>query len=377
MIYFDNAATGGKKPDEVIEAAQSTIKYLSVNAGRSAHKLALFAEEQIYKTRKTVQEFFNAQKCERVIFTKNCTEALNLAIFGTVKKGGNVVTSVFEHNSVLRPLYALEEKGLITLSIVKPRKGKVVLKEDVEKAISEKTYLTCLTSASNLTGEISDYESIGRFLKEKNILFLVDGAQGAGHLCIDLKRQNIDIFCFSGHKGVDAIQGVGCLIFNDKTSVKPLIYGGSGSETFAKIPSSYPELLECGTANLPAILSLREGILYTRKHFAEKQKYLISLTSYLIKKLEKIKGVSVFSTQNPTGIVSFSYKDYFSQEIAGILSDKFDIAVRGGFHCAPLAHEFLNTSANGLVRVSFSQFNTFEEIDEFIYAMNNLDEYLF
>ena len=377
MIYFDNAATGFKKPDEVINATINTIKYLSVNAGRSSHALAAFAEEQIYQTRKKVANFFNAEKIERVIFTKNCTEALNVAINGTLKRGGNVITSVFEHNSVLRPLYSLEARGLITLTIIKPSRGKIILKEDIERAITDKTYLVCLTAVSNVTGEINDYESIGAFLKQKNILFLVDGAQGAGHVNFDLKKQNIDLFCFAGHKGLDAIQGVGCLIFNQNTQVKPLLFGGSGSETFAKRPSGYPELLECGTANLPAILSLKEAVGYTQLNLEKKQKYLIQLTAKLIDELKKIKGVTLYSEQSPSGIVSFGYKEFFSQEIAGILSQKYDIAVRGGFHCAPLCHKFLNTADNGLIRVSFSQYNTVEEISRFVCAIQSIDEYLF
>lgn len=377
MIYFDNAATSGTHPDSVIDGAVNCIKYLSVNPGRSAHKLSLTAEEKIYKTRKALCSFFCADKPERVIFTKNCTEALNVAIFGTVKHGGHVITSTFEHNSVLRPLYALERKGLITLTIVKPQRGNLILACDIERAINEKTYLVCLTAASNVTGEINDYEAIGALLHSKGITFLLDCAQAAGHLFLDMKKQNIDIICFSGHKGMNAIQGVGALIFNEKTTINPLLYGGSGSESFAHLPSGYPELLESGTANLPAIISLYEACLYTTQTLKEKQKYLIKLTARLIEGLSQIKGVKLYSMQNPIGIVSFSYKEYFSQEIAGVLSDKFDIAVRGGFHCAPLTHEFLNTKTNGLVRASLSQFNREDEIEEFIYAMKSIQNYLF
>lgn len=377
MIYFDNAATGFKKPDKVLESAFTTIKYLSVNPGRSAHKLAMHAEELIYNTRKEIMQFFNGY-CENcVIFTKNCTEALNVAIFGTLKKGGHVIVSTFEHNSVLRPLYALKRKGLITLSVVTPSKGNVILKEDIERALTDKTYLVCLTAVSNVTGETNDYETIGALLKQKGILFLVDGAQGAGHVNLDMQKQNIDLLCFSGHKGMDAIQGVGCLIFNKNLNVKPLTFGGSGSETFEQTPSGYPELLESGTHNLPAIISLYEATLYTKEIFLSKQKYLISLTAILIDKLKKIGGIKIYSTQNPAGIVSFSFRDYFSQEVAGVLSEKFDIAVRGGYHCAPLTHEYLKTKENGLVRVSFSQFNTENEIDEFIHSLTLLDKYIY
>ncbi|MBR3864322.1 MAG: aminotransferase class V-fold PLP-dependent enzyme [Clostridia bacterium] len=376
MIYFDNSATGYKKPDQVIESTVNALKYLSVNAGRSSHKLSLKGEEFIYKTRKEIANFFGSKFIQRVIFTKNCTEALNIAILGSLTHGDHVITSVYEHNSVLRPLYHLQEKGIITLSIVKPERGNMILESDISKAINPKTKMVCLTSASNVTGEISDYEAIGALLSKKNILFLVDGAQGAGHIHIDVTKHNIDLLCVAGHKGLDATQGVGCLIFNKKVDIKPLTFGGSGSETFAKIPSGYPELLECGTLNLPSIISLYEGVLYTKEILSKKQKHLIKLTGYTIDKLSKIPGVKIYSHQNPIGIVSFSYYDYFSQEIAGVLSDKYDIAVRGGFHCAPLTHEFLNTKERGLVRLSFSQFNTLFEIDQFIYALSNIKEYL-
>ena len=190
MIFFDNAATGAIKPNCVYEGAINVMKYLSINAGRGSYRLALYAEELIYKTRKEICSFFNGYSPERVIFTKNCTEALNVAIFGTLKKGGHVIASAYEHNSVLRPLYNLQDKGLITLTIVKPQNG-AVLKEDILNAITPKTYLVCLTGASNVTGEINDYEAIGSLLKQKGILFLVDGAQIAGHAFIDLKEQNI------------------------------------------------------------------------------------------------------------------------------------------------------------------------------------------
>ncbi len=376
MIYFDNSATGYKKPDQVIESTLNALKYLSVNAGRSSHKLSLKGEEFIYKTRKEVANFFGSKFTQRVIFTKNCTEALNIAILGTLKSGDHVVTTVYEHNSVLRPLYYLQSKGIITLTIVKPERGNMILESDILKALNSKTRMVCLTSASNVTGEISDYEAIGALLSKKDILFLVDGAQGAGHIYIDTHKHNIDILCVAGHKGLDSVQGVGCLIFNKKVDINPIIFGGSGSETFAKIPSGYPELLECGTHNLPSIISLYEGILYTKEIIEKKQKHLIKLTGYTIDKLSKIPGVKIYSHQNPIGIVSFSYYDYFSQEIAGILSDKYDIAVRGGFHCAPLTHEFLNTKECGLIRLSFSQFNTLFEIDQFIYALSNIREYL-
>lgn len=377
MIYFDNAATGGQKPTEVIESAIFAMKNLLVNPGRSAHDLAIKGEEFVYKTRKQIASFFNLDTPSQVIFTKNCTEALNVAIFGILKRGDHVITTTFEHNSVLRPLYHLESKGFISLTIVKPTKNNFITATCIKPHITPKTKLVCVTSASNVTGEINDYEAIGALLSKKGILFLVDGAQGAGHIYLDLKRQNINILCFSGHKGMDAIQGVGCLLFDKNVKIKPLTFGGSGSESFAKVPSGYPELLESGTLNLPAIISLGEGVLYNQKFIENKQKHLLYLTNYLIEKIKNINGITLYSRRNPVGIVSFSYKDCFSQEIAGVLSSKYDIAVRGGFHCAPKTHEFLKTQTNGLTRVSFSQYNTTSEIDHLVFALENLHKHVY
>ena len=242
MIYFDNAATGGVKPKTVYESTANCIKYLSVNAGHSSHKQAVLAEEYVYKTRKLLRDFFGADKSERVIFTKNCTEALNFAIFGLLKHGQNVVTTCFEHNSVLRPLYYLKKKGIITLTVIKPA-NRIILASDVERALSENTALVCVNGASNVTGEINDYEAIGALLQKKEITFLLDGAQIAGHAEINMRKHGIDVLCVSGHKGLDAIQGIGALIFNRKTKIEPITFGGSGTESFSPEPSGYPEKL--------------------------------------------------------------------------------------------------------------------------------------
>lgn len=377
MIYLDNAATGGYKPSCVYETAFNAIKYLNVNAGHSGHVLAVNAEKQVYKTRKALAEFFGAECVERVILTKNCTEALNLAILGTVKKGGNVIVSVHEHNSVLRPLYSLKEKGLITITEIAPQNDfGAIMAEDVERAISSETYMVCLTGASNVTGTVNDYEGVGALLKGRGITFLLDAAQIAGHTYINMQAQNVNVLCAAGHKGLNGIQGSGCLIFDKNTKIEPTLFGGSGTETFAEKPSGYPELLECGTLNLPAALALYEGVTYNAENMAYKQKLLLKLTKYLCAGLSRNKNVTVYSRPNPTGIAAFAYNGHSSQEIAGILSDYYDIAVRGGYHCAPLAHKFLHTEADGLVRVSLCEANVTAELDELLFALNDIPRHL-
>ncbi len=377
MIYFDNAATGGYKPFPVYESAVNAIKYLNVNAGHSGHALAVAAERRVFQTRKLLADFFGAECAERVIFTKNCTEALNLAILGTVKKGGNVLVSVYEHNSVLRPLYHLQKLGYITLTEVKPHiKFGAILADDVQQALRPDTYMVCLTGASNVSGVINDYEGVGEMLKGRGITFLLDAAQIAGHAHVNMSKCGINILCASGHKGLNGIQGSGCLIFDKKTHISPTFFGGSGTETFADEPSGYPELLECGTLNLPAVLSLYEGVLANKEGLAYKQKLLINLTAHLCEGLRKNKNVTLYSDKNPVGITAFSYKNRSSQEIAGILSDYYGIAVRGGYHCAPLAHKYFKTEEDGLIRASMCENNLTAEVDELVFALTDLEKHL-
>ena len=370
MIYLDNAATGGYKPNCVIDKAINVIKYLNVNAGRSGHRLSKTGLEFIYSARKTVSNFFNNNCVEKVIFTKNCSEALNTAILGTVKVGGHVVTTIFEHNSVLRPLYSLKEKGIITLTVVSPQNNKNITASDIQKAITTDTYLVIVNNISNVTGAVNDIESIGNYLKNKNILFMVDGAQSAGHINIDMAKFGINILCVAGHKGLYGIAGSGALIIDSKTDISPTFLGGTGTETFnLSKPFSYPERLEYGTLNLPAICSLDEGVRYICNNLAFISKQLTLSSEYVLDKLNKIDRVKTYSAPNPAGIVAFSIKNHSSIEVAEVLSDKFNIAVRGGFHCAPLVHKFLNTEEDGLVRASISLNNTKRELNALVDAV--------
>ena len=363
MIYLDNSATGGFKPNCVIDKVVSVIKYLNANPGRSSHRLSKTGLEFIYSARKTISEFFNNGCIDKVIFTKNCSEGLNTAIYGTLKPGGHIVTTIFEHNSVLRPLYNLEKKGLITLTIVSPQNGKFITANDIKNAILPSTYLVIINHVSNVNGAVNKIEEIGEFLKDKNILFLVDGAQSAGHIQIDMKKHHINMLCVAGHKGLYGISGSGCLIIDENTEVSPTFQGGTGTETFNLLgPQCYPEKLEYGTLNLPAICSLDEGIRYISNNLEFIKNQLTIKTEYLIENLLNINGVKVYSTPNPAGIVAFTILNHSSIEVAEILSNNFNIAVRGGFHCAPLMHKFLNTDSEGLIRVSTSLNNTKREL---------------
>ena len=373
MIYFDNAATGGFKPNNVLNKVNYVLKNLNANAGRSGHRLSRAGADIVYQARKKLCTFFNSGQVEKVIFTKNCSEALNTAIYGLVKKGDHVITTIFEHNSVLRPLFNLQEKGFITLTIISPKNNQFITKSDVENAFTLNTSLVIINHASNVTGAVNEIKEIGEFLKDKNAVFLVDGAQSAGHLKIDMKEFNIDALSIAGHKGLYAMQGSGALIFNDKTNILDTFQGGTGTETFNKFqPTCYPERLEYGTLNLPAITSLLEGVKYVENGLPIISATLLDYTALIINELKKIDGVKVFSSKNECGIVAFLLPNLPSSEVSEILSSNYDICVRGGFHCAPLVHEFLNTTEVGLVRVSLSPHNTKKEIFAFINAIKTI-----
>ena len=368
MIYLDNGATGGFKPRAVIDSAENVIKYLNANPGRSGHRLSITGANIVDECRQTVANFINCPK-NKVIFTKNCTEALNTAIFASLRVGGHIISTCYEHNSVLRPLTYLHNKGLISLDIVYPTKEKNIV-ESIEEKINAKTYLIVTTGSSNVTGESLPVKEIGKLCKEKNILYLLDGAQYVGHHPIDMEKYNISMLAMATHKGLYSIMGLGALGIKEEVELSPFILGGTGSESFnLNQPDCYPERLESGTLNLPAIASLTEGVKYVKRNFSHFSNTLIGYTSALIEQLKIINGVTCYSKPNPTGIVSFSCP-LPSTEVADILNTEYDIAVRGGLHCAPLMHKLLKTENFGLVRASLSVQNTTREIASLVRAVS-------
>lgn len=367
MIYFDNAASSFYKPYGAIDKALFAMKELSANPGRSGHELSLEGERLIYKTRTNISKTFNNRHIERVIFTSNCSEALNFAILGLQHKGTEIVTSITEHNSVLRPLYHLEKLGY-KLKFAKFSQKNCIMKDDLMPLVGKDTAFVVLNAVSNVTGHKNEFEQIGLELARLNIPFIVDGAQIGGHMPIDMDKYKISCLCLAGHKGLMSIQGVGVLIFSDSVEIDPIIFGGSGNEAFEPIPTVYPEKLEVGTHNLPAIVSLNEGLSSANNFYSASGQTLYAYTNILIEGLERIKGVTVYSKANPFGIVSFAMKNYPSVELAEDYYKHYKICVRGGFHCAPLLHKALGTSHFGLVRASLSTYNTIKEIEKFLFA---------
>lgn len=376
MIYFDNAATGGRKPDVVLTAVESALK-VCANPGRSGHKLSLSCLSFVENCRRTLSKFFENESFDRVAFTKNCTEALNIAIFGLLKKGDHAIVSCMEHNSVLRPLEFLRKSGVITYDVVwsegEKKNGKAnVTPAAVSALIKPNTKLVCITSASNVNGSIPPVEQIRQILP-KHVFLLCDGAQGGGHFPIHMKGTGIDLLTIAGHKGMYGIQGSGALLFSDRIELSPYMHGGTGSISLSlDMPDFYPDKLEAGTLSFPAVVSLLEGTRYLQKHGEEIAEKSVYLSDYFLKGLANLSAYTVYSKPNVCGIVAFSHKTMQSERIADLLSSDFDIAVRGGLHCAPLMHEDLGTLDGGLVRASFSPFNSVQEIDKLLFALKTL-----
>ena len=376
MIYFDNAATGGRKPDPVLNILPSAIKTCA-NPGRSGHKLSLACAERVQACRKTLNDFFDGYGVSQVAFTKNCTEALNIALWGVLEPGDHVITTCMEHNSVLRPLESLRKKGIIEYDVCplsgSPENGQANLSpESINALIKSNTKLVALTLASNVTGTAPPIAEI-RAALPKNVLLLCDGAQGCGHLNVKMRQDGIDLLAIAGHKGMQGIQGSGALLFSERAQPKPLLHGGTGSVSLSlDMPDFYPDCLEAGTLSFPAIVSLLEGTRYLAFRMKQIQSRLLMLTAYCIRGLNALSDFTVYSTPNPCGIVAFRHSDYQSEHLAELLSVKYDIAVRGGLHCAPLMHEALGTADDGLVRVSFSHFNSEREIDRLLIALDEI-----
>ncbi len=377
MIYFDNAATGGRKPDEVISAVTSALR-VCANPGRSGHKLSLSCANLVQVSRSVLSDYFNGYGFERVIFTKNCTEALNLAIFGVLERGDHVVATCMEHNSVLRPLEHLRKAGVITYDVcplsTQPTYKGNICPADVAALVKPNTKLVIVTTASNVTGATPPLREIYDALP-KDVLLLCDGAQGAGHLDLDMQGMHIDLLTVAGHKGMQGMQGSGALLFSDRVNPAPILYGGTGSISVSlDMPDFYPDALEAGTLSYPAIISLLEGARYLTAYGKRIRARIYMLTELLCKGLKKLPNYKLYSIPNPCGIVAFSHDRYPSDQIADILSIDYNIALRGGLHCAPLMHEALCTLDNGLLRASFSHFNSETEVFELLSALEKIDK---
>ena len=375
MIYFDNAATTIYKPKSVIDAVVSAINN-SGNAGRGINSASLYASNNIYDCRNKLSKFFNLDKPNNIVFTHNSTEALNTAIKGILKKGDHVITSVLEHNSVLRPLYEMSEIG-VDISYIDCDDYGNLYYDDIVKNIRDNTKMIVLTHSSNVIGNIVDIERVGKIAKDYDLLFVVDASQTAGVFDIDVKKMNIDVLCFTGHKSLLAMQGVGGMAINTDVYIKPLKSGGTGIKTFDKHqPLDLPTHLEAGTLNSHGIAGLSMAIDYINEIglncIREKEQELMKMFYIGVSKIDGIKIYGDFKNFNRAPIVSINVLGYDSGRISDYLYEEYGIVTRPKGHCAPLIHKRFNTVEQGMVRFSFCYKNTEKEIDKAINALKNI-----
>ena len=367
MIYLDNAATTRYKPEEVYGAFEHYIREIGVSPGRGCYGPGIEASRLLYQIRKKVGSFFGLKKSANVVFTKNSTEAINLFFRGILNSGDHVVITCYEHNAVLRTLENLKRKRKIEYSII-CREDLLQESEKVyEKYCKENTRIFASTLASNLTGRIVFREDVFRYMHKKGIITFVDASQGAGKLPLRMSEQRIDYLAFTGHKDLMALPGVGGLCCRRKDEVKPLIQGGTGifGDTYVN-PDVFPEGLEAGTLNMPAICALNAAIRYLEQHQTELMEKDHKLRGILLEKLSELEHIEIYDSQEPgIGAVGFNVKGHSSADIVKKL-DESGICVRGGIHCTVLAHEALGTVNTGMVRVSVGEQNTMEDIKKLI-----------
>ena len=374
MIYLDNAATSFPKPEAVYQALDRFARTNLANPGRAGHKMALAAERELDDARHLLNQFFNGQGPERFIFTMNCTDALNMAIKGVVTDGDHVITTDLEHNSVSRPLRALELAGRITLTRIKADAGGTVEPDAIRGAIQPKTRLIAMTHASNVLGTVQPVADIGRIARERDLLFLVDAAQSAGVIPVDVRAMHIDLLALPGHKSLFGPTGTGALYVGPRAPVRAWREGGTGGDSSSETqPREFPYFLEGGTPNVLGVAGLAAGLRYVQeKGLAAIHSHEVELTERLWRRLNELKGFRVLGHRDHSrrvGTLSFWTDSLPAAEIGGILDSHFDIAIRPGLHCAPYIHRSAGTFPDGAVRVSPGAFNTTEEIDELARAL--------
>lgn len=382
MIYLDNGATTLQKPECVREALLEAMASMG-NSGRGVHDASLYAGRIIYRARESLAELLGAAAPEQVVFTANATESLNLVLGGLFGPGDHVITTVCEHNSVLRPLYRLQGVELSVLPVKaeagEERQAGILAYDELESLLRPNTKALIITHASNLTGNITDLEQAAAFAKKHSLLLIVDAAQTAGAVPMDMERMGIDVLCFTGHKGLYGPQGTGGVCVRPGLSIRPLKVGGSGIHSFDREhPSEMPAALEAGTLNGHGIAGLGAAARWLLEIGVEQIRAREqALLRRFVDGVKEVEGVTLYG--NPdldrrTGIQSLNIQDYDSARVADWLYEDYGIAVRGGAHCAPLMHEALGTREQGAVRFSFSYFNTEAEADEAAAAVRELAE---
>ena len=375
-IYLDHAATSFPKPAAVCRRMNEVMRRIGANPGRSDHKLARKANQIITETREGIAALFGIAEAQQVIFTCNATEAINLGLKGLLSRGDHVITSSIEHNSVIRPLRGLERAGVKFSQVPCSRQGHLKIRL-LKKALEAKTKLVVLTHASNVTGALLPIEEVGRFARSHGILFLVDAAQTAGLLPIDVERMKIDLLACSGHKSLYGPQGTGFLYIRKGIDPRPLKEGGTGTDSESEDqPIPWPARFESGTLNTPGIAGLGAGVSFVLEEGVERiWKKERQLTQQLLRGLKRNREVRIYGPldgEERVPLVSFNVASLGPAEVAFILDDLYDILVRAGLHCAPQAHRTLGTFPAGTVRASLGFFNTPEDVEALVEAIREI-----
>jgi cysteine desulfurase/selenocysteine lyase len=387
MIYFDNAATSWPKPPGVAEAMVHFVNDVGANPGRSAHRLAVESGRIVYNAREAVAELFNAPDPLRVVFGHNVTESLNLALRGILRPGDHVITSSMEHNSVMRPLRALERQG-VEVTVAQCSLEGFLDPTDVEVAVRPNTAMIALNHASNVVGSLLPVAEVGRIARRHGLLLLVDAAQTGGAYPIDVQADNVDLLAFTGHKSLYGPMGTGGLIVGERVDVErmePLKRGGTGSRSeHEEQPDFLPDLCESGTPNAVGLAGLEAGIRWVLERGVETiRAHEVELAQRLIHGLTNIPstgsgqrpGVTIYGgldAELQTATVSFNITGMEPSEVGLRLDEEYGILCRVGLHCAPAAHKTLGTFPAGTVRFGLGAFNTLEEVDIAVAAVGRL-----
>jgi cysteine desulfurase family protein len=374
MIYLDNAATSFPKPEAVYQALDHFARHDLANPGRAGHKMALAAEHALDDARHLLNQLLHGEAPERFVFTLNCTDALNMAFKGVLADGDHVITTDLEHNSVSRPLRRMELDGRITLTRLRADGGGSLDPDDVRRAVTPRTRLVALTHASNVLGTVQPVAEVGRIARERDLLFLVDAAQTAGVVPIDVQALGIDLLAFPGHKSLLGPTGTGALYAGLRAEVRAWREGGTGGDSSSETqPRQYPYFLEGGTPNVLGVAGLAAGIRYVQEQGLDRiHAHEVALTERLWRRLDEIGGCEVFGHRDGgrrVGTLSFRSTALPAAELGGILDQAFDVAVRPGLHCAPYIHRSLGTFPDGTVRVSPGPFSTEADIDHLARAL--------
>lgn len=375
MIYLDNAATTLKKPHAVLEAVQEAMGSLG-NAGRGGNDASLSSSRIIFQTREALNRLVGGTSSRQIVFTHNATESLNIAIRGLLNPGDHVITSVLEHNSVLRPLEALKASGVEVSYLPINEVGEVQV-DKIPTLIQDNTTMIILAHGSNLTGSIIDLAYVGELAEQYGLYFVVDAAQTLGAVPIDVQQMQIDVLCFTGHKGLLGPQGTGGLYVREGLDIRPLKAGGTGSESHQLTqPTQMPDRLEAGTLNSHGIAGLHAAVNYLLDYGVDQiQQHERELTAQFYNGIKDLDNVVCYGPMQATyrcPIITLNIGSVDSSIISDRLLSDFDIATRSGAHCAPLAHDALGTTKQGAVRFSLSHFTTTEEIDQAIAAIHQL-----